>query len=388
MSTRKIAVSAQVQVHLESCRGDLVLRGWDEPELKIQSQEDLSENVIQQAGDKVHLSELPECRLFVPRQAAVVIGHVAGDLRADGLSGSLEINIAGGDLRARRIDGTLRADEVQGDVRVRDLTGVLELGHVGGNAVMVNLQGGAEVRQVNGEAVLKTALTSGARYKVRAGADLVFKLPLHASARLVLEAPNGEVCSTIPLEIEEEAAGRLVGTLGSMDAGAEVFLHTTDGNITLRPLTVHEDRPADWASFDFDPEAIAEMVRAHVTTGLGALDVEERVLHEMDRGLQQAEKARAKAERAAERAQAKVERAAERARARAERVEERARRRAERQAKKASKRWRVKWGRKRTASHQPSEPVTEEERLAVLKMLEAGKITIAEANTLLEALEG
>ena len=379
MGTRKVAVSAQVRVHIDGCQGDLVLRGWDAPELEIRSGEDLAEDVIQWADGEVHLPELPECRLFVPRQAAVVIEHVAGDLRADGLSGSLEINNAGGDLRARRIDGTLRADEVRGDVRVRDLAGVLELGHVGGDAVMVNLRGGVEVRQVDGEAVLKTALVSGACYNVRARGNVVLKLPLQTNARLVLEAPDGEIHLAIPLEVEEEEAGRLVGTLGGVDERAEVFLHTADGSIALKPLTTYEDGTADRAGSIFDAEAIAEMVRAQVAAGLGTLDVgiDELVRRETERALQQAKRAQAKAERAAERAQAKVKRAAERAQ-----------RRVERQAEKADKRWggarRKRW----TASRQTSEPVTEEERVAILRMLAEGKITAEEANKLLEALEG
>jgi DUF4097 and DUF4098 domain-containing protein YvlB len=426
--------SRKVHVHIDGCQGDLALRGRDQPELEIRSLEDLAEDVIEQAEDTFHLPELPQCRLFVPRQATVVVGHVVGDLKADGLIGDLEVNkvdsgvrveggtlpgdfgsdeltgnvkldsalgdvslrevagdavvrLTGGDLRARQIGGALQAEEVHGDVRVRNLTGVLELGHVAGDAILVNLRGGAEVRQVDGDVVLKTELVPGARYSVRARGNVVLRIPLETGAHLVLEAPAGEIHSTISLEVKEKAAGRLVGTLGRADKRAEVLLHTTGGNITLRPLTTSEDRTTDQINLGFDPEAIAEMVRAHVVASLGTSNVDEFVHRETERALRRAERARAKAERAAERAQAKAERAAERARARVELAEERAQRHMERQMEKAGKRGRGA-RRKKWAFHQTSEPVTEEERAAVLKMLQEGKITAEEANQLLEALEG
>lgn len=413
-----IELSTQTLVHLDGCQGDLALRGWDKSELKIQSQEDLPGDVIQQTEDEIHLPELPQCRLFVPRQATVVVGQVAGDLKADGLVGSLQVNrvegdvrvrggtiyahqvqgdfaanglsgdvtldsasgdvslreiagdvvvrLAGGDVRARHIGGALRAGEVQGNVHVRNLDGVLELGHVTGDAVLVNLRSGVEVKQVDGEAVLKTGLASGERYNVQARADIVLKLPLQTSAHLVSEAPGGEIHSTIPLDVEEEAAGRLVGKLGRADKRAEVFLHTTGGNIALRLLTAFEDGTAEQAGLGFDPETIAGMVQAHVAASLGTSDVGEFVRRETERALHRAERARAKAERAAERAQ----------------------RHMERQAEKATRRWRVSWRGKRAAPPRAAEPVTEEERVAILKMLQEGKITAEEANKLLEVLEG
>jgi len=126
---------------------------------------------------------------------------------------------------------------------------------------------------------------------------------------------------------------------------------------------------------------ILEMVgRAQMAAGLGTLEmgiVDELVRRETERALQQAKRAQAKAEWAVKRAQAKIERAAERAQ-----------RRVERQAEKAGRRW-CGVGRKRwTASRQTSEPVTEEECAIILRMMAEGKITVEEADKLLEALEG
>ena len=98
---------------------------------------------------------------------------------------------------------------------------------------------------------------------------------------------------------------------------------------------------------------------------------------------------RVSSERASERAQAKMERA----QLKIERKIEAAKRKKAIQARAAAAR---KRGRKRGAwtvgvklSPEPaSEPVSEEERLAILRMLEQKKITPDEAEKLLAALEG
>lgn len=418
MGARRLTVAEQVQVYLENCQGDFVLRGWDEPALKIQSQGSLDEDAVQQAANVVRLSTLLEGRLFVPRQATVIIGYVAGDLRADGLTSSLEVRhvegdlhvkggtlhvhqvqgdcviteltggvtigsasgnvslrevagevvvgLIGGDLRVRQVSGTLRVEEVHGNVHVKNLDDALELVRVGGDAVLINLLGGIKLHQVQGEVVLKTKLASEASYHVQANGDIALKLPLPTSAHLVLEAPSGEIDSTVPLRVEEQSSGRLTGILGQEDGPAEVFLHTGNGNIILKPLTIFEDKSPEQAGAYSDAAVIAEMAQAHVMASPGTANRDDFVSRETEQALQRAERVRTKAERAAERAQ----------------------RHMARQAERIAERWHLTWHGKRTTPRRAAEPVTEEERLIVLKMLQEGKITAEEANKLLEALEG
>jgi hypothetical protein len=96
----------------------------------------------------------------------------------------------------------------------------------------------------------------------------------------------------------------------------------------------------------------------------------------------------------------RISRQVEQATARAAKHAEEAARRAERHAERHARRWRgnVKVGRWNwetggpkgipTPPSPPSEPVAEEERMAVLKMLAEKKITAEQAEQLLNALEG
>jgi hypothetical protein len=101
------------------------------------------------------------------------------------------------------------------------------------------------------------------------------------------------------------------------------------------------------------------------------------------------ERAREESERATERAQERIRLAQEKM----ERKLEAARRRAEMKAEAAQRKsqpygrssWNVQWSAPQAA---PVEPVSDEERLMILKMLEQKKITPEEAEQLLASLEG
>jgi hypothetical protein len=87
-----------------------------------------------------------------------------------------------------------------------------------------------------------------------------------------------------------------------------------------------------------------------------------------------------------ERISQRVEQVTQRA---AKRVEE-ATRRAERHAERQTRRWNLDFSPKGVPNPPapPSEPVSEDERMAILKMLEEKKITAEQAELLLSALEG
>jgi hypothetical protein len=130
-------------------------------------------------------------------------------------------------------------------------------------------------------------------------------------------------------------------------------------------------------------------------------DIEHHMEHNFAHG--QAEAIAAKARRAAEKIERVAERSAERARRRAEstarqaeREAERARRQAEHSARRQSEQARNVRNAWNFAPRPhvppvppvpPAEAVTDEERMVILRMVEQGKISVADAEKLLAALE-
>jgi hypothetical protein len=290
-------------------------------------------------------------------------------------------------------DATLKAG---GDLYLRD---------VGGN---VKANAGSD-------AVLSTALAPDKVYEVRAGSDLLCRVPPGTSATFSVKAGSDISVDALGAKIEGNARQRTI-TLG--DGKAQVSLSGgSDVSLTMAAS---------------DPESMAELgagigieyglMAAEFATEIGAQieaqmadlekDIRERLAKiDLQFGPQSgidaekiARRTREAAERATEAARHKAEAIRRKAEAKIEAVERRAERMAERAERHANHtihaghgdRARRKTGAftfKFDANRQPFSPppgaaVSDEERMAVLKMLEQGKITVEEAETLLAALEG
>jgi hypothetical protein len=113
---------------------------------------------------------------------------------------------------------------------------------------------------------------------------------------------------------------------------------------------------------------LGQRIQQHVAEKLGKIDFEAIARREAERARRHAEREMARAQRQWEKAQRKAERA---------------------QHKKGGP-WPFAWGGGHSAQPPAGrrQPVSEEERMTVLKMLAEGKISAAEAETLLQALEG
>ena len=182
-----------------------------------------------------------------------------------------------------------------------------------------------------------------------------------------------------PGEMTEE--GQWQGTIGNGEA--PVRLTSTHGNVLLK--TVGE-RDEDQESDAFASLA-ADLGKIGAEAGVAAQELAWRIQQHVAEKL-----ARIDFESIARREAEKARRQAERETAKAQRIADQARRRTERAQKKAQKKmvWHFEWdagrGSQRTAGQ--SKASSDEERLAVLRMLAEGKISTQEAETLLQALEG
>ena len=152
------------------------------------------------------------------------------------------------------------------------------------------------------------------------------------------------------------------------------------GSITLRGEGSADGPPTEFEfDMDFldDLDGIGPMIEARVGEAMAKLEVR------LEQGLGQinGDKLRLKIERAAEKSARAAERAAEEVRRAAEREAQKAHMRAER----SQRRWERASGQK---PRPKPEPVSEEEQLRVLRMVEQGRLTPEQAADLLAAMKG
>lgn len=431
MSKQKIPTSLAPEVFIDQVAGNLQVKGWDEPEVVVQA--DPQNLHLEDQEDVVRVSCQSDCEIRLPSGAAVQVGSAEGEARFRLLDDSLTIGVVHGSLflrnvaetKAETIHGELLAKQVAGDLEVNQVHGNVLARDIQGSCRLLNVQGNLDLRDVEGDIQvtvdgnmrLRLSLMMGSQYQLEAGGNVHVRLPEDASLRLNLNS-GGFITVRLPDErkvTQEESCELTLGDgSGTMNitAGGSIYLSARDSGLD-------EDEAAGSSPSgmpdDFN-EQIARQVEAQLDAQLGMMN---RQLNEQMATLtaslgragmsaDEAERIMRQARERSERSNAQAQEKVRRAQEKLERKLEAGRRRDEQRASQGSSQrpgqrpgqgtWGARFG--RGAFHvnfpptppgppvPPKEAVSDEERLAILRMLEQKKITLEQAEQLLSALEG
>jgi hypothetical protein len=310
-----------------------------------------------------------DCVIRLPAAGKAHFEQVGGQMRVKGIFGGVEAGRIGGDFAARRcglfqigkiggdadlreVDGEISLGAVGGNAIVRECTGMLTVEKVGGNCDAQDVPAGLYLGAVGGNLKVCTRIEPGASYTAHAKGDLEFRIPPDSSLRIVLPAKSNLRVDSGMEPIHE--GDKLIITLGSGEATAEL---SARGTLRVRFDSDYRREREFRSGMDQDFDAYMMDVSAQIDTHLRGLerhmeDLPEHIRHRVEGKINAAIR----------------------------NVES-----AERHARRVGHSPAVNWSGQGGSS---SEPVSEEERLAILKMLEEGKITVQDAQQLLAALEG
>jgi hypothetical protein len=281
------------------------------------------------------------------------ISHVAGDLSLRGCSGDFFTNHIGSDASLREVQGSVSINAVGSDLYLRGA----------GGDVAVN---------AGSDAVLYLQPKSAVKYVISAGSDVLLRLPAQLDAELDLQGGSSE---SIRLDLPEVEAFH-EGNIRTLVVGA--------GSAKIKVVAGHDvvvtSRADEWESMaEFDGYARDESLIPGDISGLPS-DLHERISRKVQEATMRATE---KSLRAQERAQARADAAIRRAEGKM---------RAHERRMKAGGvnigRWNSTADRPANAVPPANQPVSDEERLAILRMLQEKKISLDDAEKLLSALEG
>jgi hypothetical protein len=343
------------QPYVVSCAGDVRIAMPDTVKVSVQ-----------QVGGDAKITDLGE---------DIDVQAVGGDLSMRNVHG-IQVKTVGGDLRIKHADGNVTVEAVGSDATIREVDGSVWIAAVGSDLYVRNVGGSCVVERVGSDLVLSLDFAPDRDYRFNAGSDIFCRVRPDANVTFVLPADTELQIGVDADTKEQEDEGQRTVTLG--DGSATVHV---SGASTLN--LVGEEEDYEDYMIDFGAQ-IGEELEARLST------LEEKLGQHLD-GLDERIQAKTvylteKAERIAEHARQQAERAAERA----QRQAERAMRNMDRQMKKKRGRTPGTFTRGAPASSpppRPSEPVTEQERLLILKMVQENKISIEEAERLLAALD-
>ena len=361
-----------------SCDGMLDVRGNSRDDVRLESDvSQLSANV-NTAESLIEAQARGNCTLRMPQDGELMVGTARGNLRvrdlasvvrADTVYGAASVRgVKGarlgkvhGEGRIRDVEGTVQIEQANGSLTIQTVVGTVRVNVVNGDLLLRDISGSIRVEKVNGSLAVRTDFAPETVSYFGSSLEAVFRLSSEADVRFVLPL-DAEVHLEQGIQAFTEGDRQIV-MLGSGAATVEVQ--------DAQYVTIRQRGKQDEAAFAYSfalghdlSQHLAE-ISAQLETKLDAIEtdlgntISDRVLSHVERRLSQARRQVAAAQR-------RVEREAERS---------------------THHRASVDFG--RPAEMAASGPgMTDDERLAVLTMLEEGKISVAEAEKLLSALEG
>lgn len=362
--SRMISAGKSPKIKVDVVGGDLSVVGWD-GDILIKGDED--EVRFTQTDELVSLSCDGDLALRVPKDAAFEFASIGGDASIRGVQGMVDLKEIGGDLSIRDVGsatiGSIGSDlslrNAKGDIHVRNAGRDVSIRDVEGNITLFSVADDLALRGARGniaanvgeDAVVYLEPKADGEYSIKAGDDILLVLPPNANATLTLQSDVIDV-DWPGIEKDEEATERVV-VLG--DGSARISL-SAGGDVRVsnqEDAGEFAEEFGNFAGMNFD------------WSGFG------------------------------DRISRRVEEATRRATKRAEEAVRRAERHAARHARHPKSgfvvgrwNWDPQGTPKPPTPPAPSEPVSEEERMAILKMLAEKKITAEQAEELLSALEG
>lgn len=370
MTVASFATSSNPQLTIK-CHNDLSITGTAEPSISITIDDDSPANRIDRTAETIVVTAMDSCAIVCPLDTTLTLELVSGDLRVNQIKGTLvanaingdaalrdvgpvDIRLVQGDLAIRDAAGNVHVDVVRGDVKLKRIAGSASIDRVSGDLGVYDVGASAAFGDIGGDASLEISLQPDQVYAAHAGGDL--ELRVNGGGAVFALACGGDLRTRLPLNNWAGTDHAGTGTYG--DGSAKVSLNAGGDLLVL---------PGKGASGGFDPDVFSDQVESMIESAMSQFESQ---MSRVQRDLEQRWGNDAAVERAAQRAQ---------------RSAERAKRRAERTTATLG----MVFGPPRPPAPPapPSEPVTDQERMAILKMVEDGKITADQAAALLSALE-
>jgi hypothetical protein len=410
----RIVTGESPDIVIEVIEGDAAVRGWPHPEIYIAI--DPRKMEVEQSDNSVRLRLRGDAALQIPAGSNLRIERMEGDLALNGVTGSLALGRVNGDAAVRRC-GSLTVAHIEGDLAVSGVAGDCTIERVRGDAAVHSVKGTLRVEAgddlaINGaegsiyatatdNVSLRLAPRAGNTYEVHAGKNLDVRFPAQASAQVELTA--GEEIRVRGLEVPSIEGKSASFQLGAGEARVKLV---AGKRVDLRGAEawVNED-----FSFDIGPEVSARMAEF-------AQQMEEQV-NNVTRQVEEKINAMGGSEEVANRIQERILAAARRAEEKINSILSNAEARGFEggpggkgpnargpegpwhgegpwRGPEGSRRGPNRGGRSWAPPATPAppaaggSPVSEDERMLVLRMVSEGKVSVEQAEKLLAALNG
>ena len=293
MPKQKFNLGPSSTINIQECAGNLTLQGSSKPVFSISSEGAVQvAEEVGKAGPSVNVTSLSSLKAYVPNDADIQIGMVAGrlsvkdcrtltvdqsagddkisgvrdDVMLGNVAGDLEVKQTGsvvaqtvhGDFSAKEVLGDIRITNVMDDFSVRGCSGKIEVSQIYGDAFLNKIVGVVKLDYVRGDAILQGPLPSE-KHHIIADGDVIVYWPRRRNVQFLV-THQGELVNDMGLPNEAKMPGEFQAMIG--DDLCRVIIEA-QGNVYLRPER-NEKRKSKSKSkkkdddFDFDLEDLLD----------------------------------------------------------------------------------------------------------------------------------
>jgi len=422
MAKKVLQTDDTPNILIRKIAGDLNIKGWERPAIALKSSLD-NEFIIEESPERITIESPHDCIIYIPHKAQLEAQLIEGDARFKSLDGTIlvgevrgdlilrdstltQIGFVRGDFSAKRIHSNLVIDTIDGDASIDDINGLVAIDTTRGDLLLRRVSGGITVSAA-GDIDAAFAPVPWQAYELNAGGDLFCRIPADTNADIDITSKSGVIhlqTSQNPHTLTENSTRFTIGEGGTsirLEAGGEITLidriSGRDGTSAKNGDLISEindmteniiERVAGQIGSGFD--TLENDLDSHISRNPAGAESGALPERETEEFRLQIERARANAEKqakaAAKRAQRKLQKRLEAARKKALR---KAKTSAARKARKKRRKTGVGiWKIGANPLPDDSEPVSDEERMMVLQMLQENTISLEQAEKLLAALEG
>jgi len=238
---RELQISPNGQLFLKNFSGDITVKSWEEPMVKVEAvkhargrtQQEARENTqkieidIHQEEDTVRIAtKMPssglgwgrgrwvDYNLSVPQNINLELETMSGDIETEDIQGNVKINAKSGDLRTKKIRGDVEAVSLSGDV------------------VMEEIKGNLTVKSLSGDMRGKDIVSDSAKISLHSGDANFTKL----QGNLTVDSLSGDarLADMDCLKLRVNSKSGDIEVSESIKPEGNYFLKTLSGDIRMR----------------------------------------------------------------------------------------------------------------------------------------------------------
>lgn len=230
-----IAFSANGIVDLTSMRGDIIVRGWDRREARIQARVERGIMDFELSSSRVTIEERggqnrsrnseTQYEVTVPRGVRVIARTNSGDISITGSGGEVEANTNNGDITIADVAGRVEASALSGEITLSQVKGNIDASAVTGSIEVRNAEGELHLETTSGDILIADAKARDVEVSTSAG-EIAFAGSIDANGRYEFSTHSGTIDLAIPATTN---ARFIVGTFsGEIDSDFPITLQPGD----------------------------------------------------------------------------------------------------------------------------------------------------------------